>query len=198
MSNRPNCRPRDYRFLWLFLAVICVVLLVLSVILAVYSDSGFLVGCVSAAVFGFMTFAFIAAYLSKTVWAIEVYLENKVDGNSTFGYGEGIAKNIDILEEMCYKIGISRLSEYGFLDDLKGEVVQWYDANDLLETVVKLRSKLNTLAKEIEEEEVLKDDLKRWEKRLRQAHNASVRVCLIWRKGQHVTGIEFDRRIGHF
>ena len=121
----------------------------------------------------------------------------KVEGN-TFLYGKSLARNCLFLDKLALQAGLDPLSHFGFRDDLGGETVVWYEAEQGLRTVTGLLLLLEQQPHLLEEAGLIMDDLGLLEETLQSAAALRVSFCLLLRQGNTASGHEMDMRISYF
>ncbi len=127
--------------------------------------------------------------------ALLPYFSQRLGDADTFLKGRSLLWHSRQLDELAARLGLRPLSDFASGDDLiPGEEVCWFEPDEALETVIRLKSSLES-AKCAPE---LTSDLQALEAALMSAKSKGVRFCLLLREGSYASGHEMDQRKGSF
>ena len=129
--------------------------------------------------------------LAKPLLAL--YFEEKVPGD--WVWSKVLARNCVYLDELATES--SRLSSFGFADDLAGETVVWHTPERGLETIEQLLQLLRANPARLRENSAIIADLEKMQIRLQQACKTGTRFCLILHYDV-INSMEIDQRKGSF
>jgi hypothetical protein len=180
------------------LAIMLAVLLILagvSSFLALHGKND--VAVLSVVVAIFLWIIFVAYRTVRDQFHVRVipYFERKIGKKDAWLTGQNYLKHSRQLDEIAGRIGVRPLSEFASGDDLvPGEQLQWFLAQDALQTIEKL---LNTEVV-AEMPAAVASDLTHIRDSLRLACSHGVKFCFLIREGLSASGIEMDKRKGSF
>ena len=124
---------------------------------------------------------------------VALYFEAEVPGD--WVWSEFLARNCVYLDELATES--SRLSSFGFADDMAGETVVWHTPERGLETVEQLLQKLRDRPEIMSESAAIIVDLEKMRARLQQACETGTHFCLIFHYDV-VSSPEIEQRQGSF
>ncbi len=155
-------------------------------------DIGFMaLAALSGAVGICLLWSFVVTAFAKPLLAL--YFENEVSGD--WVWSKVLARRCTDLDALASET--SRLSSFGFADDMNGETVIWHTPERGIETVEQLLQKLRNEPQLLQESAVIIADLENMRARLHKACETGTRFSLIFHYAV-VSGAEIDQRKGHF
>ena len=124
---------------------------------------------------------------------LALYFEAEVPGD--WVWSKVLARNCTNLDALATES--SRLSSFGFADDMAGETVVWHYPQRGLETVEQLLQTLRDQPDALKETNAIIADLEKMRARLQQACETDTRFCLILHYDV-VNSMEIEQRKGSF
>ncbi len=125
--------------------------------------------------------------------AVVPYFERRVGEIDTFCRGKSLARRMNEIDAQARALELTPLSDFGWNDDLAGELLVWHEPAEGLATVHAL---LAFYQDDPAAEHNLIDDLKSLAQALASAEAKAIRFCLLLRHGDVTSGQEWDARKG--
>jgi hypothetical protein len=151
-----------------------------------------------AAFIWFTWFWLIQGIKEGFICRIVPYFESKIGIHKMNAFDGGIklARQCRMLDNLACQIGVRPLSDFGFRDDRDYQKLIWHDSSEGINTIVRLKEKLQNNPKAIS----LVQELDVLQNNLEQAEEKNIRFCLLIRSGldKMISPIEMDRRKGSF
>ena len=123
------------------------------------------------------------------------YFEKRIGGVKTVLAGKNLFLHSRQLDELAGQFGVRPLSDFASGDDLvRGEVLQWYSADDALRTLDRLLLSDATASLPSS----VCSDLSLIREALNMAVSTNTRFCFLLREGSAMSGAELDKRQGSF
>ena len=139
----------------------------------------------------------VAAFFEASFYAnIHPYFESKVGGIDTFARGRGIARQLEKLDAIAIEAEVEPLSNFGFNDDMRGEILVWHDAAIGLTSVEAILKRARSEPGLIRDQARVVVDLERIGEALRKAMDNEIRFCLLFRTSNATNAREWERRRG--
>lgn len=153
---------------------------------------------IAAAIFLVATYKVAFLSLWHSYWYVRVipYFERPVGGIDTFLRGAALAHHMQQLDALAAETGTTRLSAFGFGDDLFGETVVWHTAGDGLRSVRALLEAVELRPDRVEHVQDVIGDLRHMAEALRKARDHEIRFSLLLRHGNSTSALEWEKRQG--
>ena len=103
---------------------------------------------------------------------------------------------MQLLDQVAVEQDVTRLSDFGYNDDFCGEIVEWHEPANGLETVCVLLNEIESHPERVCGDSNLIDDLQKLAHALRRASDQGIRFSLLLRHGNSTSALEWERRIG--
>lgn len=145
----------------------------------------------------FILFALASSFCSSRQSYIVPYFDGQFPHQSSYGErGFYLLKNLRHVDEYLDSQHMAMLSTFGFTNVLRGKALKWHDPKKLLESLNEARNNIESISVS-DEAEVLKD-LDDLIQLTMAALEHKIRVTLLIRSGDYISGHEVDRGMGYF
>ncbi len=164
----------------------------------IYYDNVEWHGVLSVLALGFL---FVRSVLPVRPKIIPYFSERLMDDTASEAHcsGHTLAAQCGALDEICAKSGARPVSDYGFLDDLEGDELIWFEPAEMIKTFETLAAAIRQLGSKNEMVDKLRNEIDVMLRALYVARDRNINVCLHLRYGNCYSGLEQDNRIGsHF
>jgi hypothetical protein len=156
---------------------------------------------IAAIAYGFILLLFLVGPLEvyRTVHDVHFapYFESKV-GGLAYCAAMHLAQHMEELDELARLHGVTPLSEFGWNDDLKGELNVWYDPLNGMKTVNILLTYFAADEFARSNKTAIQNELKALDQALARASDRRIRFCLLLFCGEATNEMKEARRTGSF